>query len=184
MKKFAILGLMFALFACGGSDDRPYDVHDFQHGGDNAPYYNERSAQFMQADNQFAGIDSFRPIRQEEKAEKDAKWNTTRKNISWQEYRGAMVRVEILRGNSELREMRLRLVQSENGMDIDGDVRTILSKVAEYEMKKVCGRNSRSYMIVYDKPSFEVMRPNPYFDYIVSDDGSTMREFGFRCIYN
>ncbi|MCL2749192.1 MAG: hypothetical protein FWE50_03925 [Alphaproteobacteria bacterium] len=184
MKKLALFGLLLAVCACSGSDDRPYDVYDFQNGGDNAPYYNERSAQFMQHDNQYAGVDSFRPIMEEEKAEKDAKWNTTRKDTSWQEYRGTMVRVEILLGDSELREMRLRMLQNSNGMDVNGDSRSVLNAVAEYEMKKVCGRNSRSFMIIYDKPSFDVGRPTPYFDFMITDDGVTMREYGFRCIYN
>ena len=52
----------------------------------------------------------------------------------WQEYKGAMVRVQILLGNTDMREMRLRLMQNADGMDIDGDSRTILSAVADYEL--------------------------------------------------
>ena len=92
--------------------------------------------------------------------------------------------VQILLGNTDLREMRLRLVQNADGMDIDGDARTVLAKVADYEMKRICGRNADSIVMVYDRPSFDVMRPTPYFDYRVEAEGSTMREYGFRCVYN
>jgi hypothetical protein len=186
MKKLsALCALLPVLLAgCASEPDTPYDVQDFKQGGDSAPYYNERSAQFMQPSNQYAGVSSYRPRMEEEKAEKDAKWNTSRKETEWQEYHGTMVRIETLLGSSELREMRLRLVQSANGMDVDGDARSILDKVAEFGMKRVCGRNSRSYMVVYDQPSFDVVRPTPYFDYQVKDNGETMREYGFKCIYD
>jgi excinuclease ABC subunit B len=55
---------------------------------------------------------------------------------------------------------------------------------ADYEMKRVCGRNASGIVMVYDKPSFDVMRPTPYFDYRIEAEGSTMREYGFRCLYN
>ena len=70
------------------------------------------------------------------------------------------------------------------GMDVDGDIRTILGQVADYEMKRVCGRNADSIVMVYDRPSFDVMRPTPFFDYRIEAEGATMREYGFRCVYN
>ena len=102
----------------------------------------------------------------------------------WHEYKGAMVRAQILLGNSDLREMRLRLMQNADGMDVDGDIRTILGKVADYEMKRVCGRNADSIVLVYDNPSFESNRPTPFFDYRIEAEGATMREYGFRCVFN
>jgi hypothetical protein len=51
-------------------------------------------------------------------------------------------------------------------------------------MKRVCGRNADSIVIVYDRPSFDAMRPTPYFDYRIEAEGATMREYGFRCVYN
>jgi hypothetical protein len=94
-----------------------------------------------------------------------------------------MVRVEILLGDTEVREMRLRYMQSADGKDVDADVRTVLARVADYEMKKVCGRNAESIVIVYDEPSFEVMRPTSFFDYRVVAEGVTIREYGFKCVY-
>ncbi len=171
------------LAGCAGSDDAPYNTDDFAQGGADAPLYNERTGTFMHSDNQYANIDSYKPKTAEEKEKSSKRWNTARKETRWQEYKGAMVRVEILLGNTDLREMRLRLIQNANGQDIDGDARTILSKVADYEMKHICGRNADSIVMVYDNPSFDTMRPTPYFDYRIEAEGATMREYGFRCVY-
>ena len=137
--------------------------------------------------NLITNIQTLIRINQKTDAEKEAsnnRWNTARMETRWQEYRGTMVRVQILLGNTDLREMRLRLIQNADGMDIDGDARTVLAKVADYEMKRICGRNADSIVLVYDRPSFDVMRPTPYFDYRVEAEGTTMREYGFRCVYN
>lgn len=186
MKKSLLFAIcsVFALVACATNTDAPYNEQDFAQGGADAPLYNERSSEFMQADNQYSNIDSYKPKTAAEKEQSDNRWNTSRMETRWQEYKGAMVRVQILLGNTDLREMRLRLVQNADGMDIDGDSRTILAKVADYEMKRVCGRNADSIVMVYDKPSFDVMRPTPYFDYRIEAEGATMREYGFRCVYN
>ncbi len=185
MKKIllSVISCAVLLAGCAGDTDTPYNTTDFAHGGSDAPLYNERTSDFMQADNQYANIDSYKPKTAAEKEQTDTRWSTSRKETRWQEYRGAMVRVEILLGNSDVREMRLRLMQNADGMDIDGDSRTILAKVADYEMKRICGRNADSIVMVYDKPSFDVMRPTPYFDYRIEAEGATMREYGFRCVY-
>ena len=185
MKKswiFAICAVL-ALGACS-TGDTPYNTEDFEQGGADAPLYNERTSTFMQAENQYSNIDSYKPKTDEEKELNDKRWKTSRMETRWQEYKGAMVRVQILLGNTDLREMRLRLMQNADGMDIDGDARTILAKVADYEMKRICGRNTDSIVMVYDKPSFEAMRPTPYYDYRLEAEGVTMREYGFRCVYN
>ncbi len=183
-KNFGLILVMAALTGCTSGSDVAYNRADFAQGGADAPLYNERTSGFMQADNQYANIDSYKPKTAEEKELSNNRWNTSRMDTHWQEYRGAMVRVQILLGNTDLREMRLRLMQNSMGMDVDGDARTILSKVADYEMKHVCGRNADSIVMVYDQPSFDVMRPTPYFDYRIEAEGSTMREYGFRCVYN
>lgn len=178
-----VLCSVFALAGCT-SGDTPYNTDDFAHGGADAPLYNERSSGFMQADNQYANIDTYKPKTAEEKEQNSNRWNTARMETRWQEYRGAMVRVQILLGNTDMREMRLRLMQNADGMDVDGDARSILAKVADYEMKRVCGRNADSIVMVYDRPSFDAMRPTPFFDYRIEAEGATMREYGFRCVYN
>ena len=180
---FSLMGGLL-LAACTNNADMPYNVADFEMGGADAPLYNERTGNFMQANNQYSAIDSYKPITEADKERNNNRWNTSRKETRWQEYKGTMVRVEILLGNSEVREMRLRLMQGANGMDIDADSRDILAAVSDYEMKRVCGRNADSIVMVYDEPSFEVMKPTPYFDYRIEAEGATMREYGFRCVYN
>ncbi|MBR5153270.1 MAG: hypothetical protein IKW57_00535 [Alphaproteobacteria bacterium] len=186
MKK-SFLFLMIAvlgLAGCNTGNDVPYNETDFQQGGADAPLYNERTSTFMQSDNQYSNIDSYKPKTAAEKEQNSNRWNTSRMETRWQEYKGAMVRVQILLGNTDVREMRLRLMQNADGMDIDGDSRTVLAAVADFEMKRVCGRNADSIVMVYDRPSFDVMRPTPYFDYRIEAEGATMREYGFRCVYN
>lgn len=186
MKKTLLLMMcsVLALGACATDKDAPYNETDFAQGGADAPLYNERTSGFMQSDNQYANIDSYKPKTAAEKEQTNNRWNTSRMETRWEEYKGTMVRVQILLGNTDLREMRLRLMQNADGMDIDGDTRTILAKVADYEMKRVCGRNADSIVMVYDRSSFDVMRPTPYFDYRIEAEGATMREYGFRCVYN
>ena len=117
MKKSFFINLcsVLVLAACGGADT-PYNREDFAHGGEDAPFYNEQTAELMTADNQYAEIDSYRPLTEAEKEERNKKWTTARMTTRWQEYKGTMVRVQILLGNSDLREMRLRLMQNADGM--------------------------------------------------------------------
>lgn len=178
MKKyiFFILGLGLMVAAC--SSDNGGIV------GKNGEYYDEQSAQYIDEKNEFAQIDSYQPRTMKEREEIAARWNTARKETRWQEYKGTMIRIEILLGDTSVREMRLRLMQNADGADIDADSRTVLGHVADFEMKRVCGRNAESIVIVYDRPSVEVMRPTSFFDYRVEAEGESMREYGFRCVYN
>lgn len=171
---FYIIGICFALVGCVGNGN-------YSTGGTE---YNETSSEYISHDNPYSNIDSLKPKNPQEFEESANKWNTSRKETRWQEYKGAMVRVEILLGDTDTREMRLRLMPNADGMDIDGDYRSILSAVADYEMKHVCGRNAENIAIIYDKPSFEVMRPSSYFDYKIEAEGTSVREYGFRCVYN
>ena len=183
-KSFLFVLLSVVVLAACTSGNAPYNERDFAQGGADAPLYNERTSEFMQSDNQYANIDSYKPKTSAEKEQNSNRWNTSRMETRWQEYRGTMVRVQILLGNTDLREMRLRMMQNADGMDVDGDARSILATVADYEMKRVCGRNADSIVMVYDRPSFDAMRPTPYFDYRIEAEGATMREYGFRCVYN
>lgn len=158
--------------------------------GNRANYYNSEYAEFSDENTEFEYVSEknddseYLPKSAAETELSANRWNTSRQETRWQEYHGTMVRVQILLGSTELREMRLRLMQNADGMDIDADSRTVLARVADYEMKRVCGRNVKTIQVVYDKPSFEAMRPTPYFDYRIEAEGATMREYGFKCVYN
>jgi len=181
MKKYIpyVLGATLMLVGCG-SGNRDYYGND----GNKDVAYSEKTNKYISEKNEFAEIDSYRPRTMAEREASSARWDTARKETRWQEYKGTMVRVEILLGDTDVRHMRLRLMQNAAGTDIDADIKTVLGRVADYEMKRVCGRNAESIVMIYDEPSFEVMRPTSFFEYRVEAEGVTMREYGFRCVYN
>ena len=180
MKKsiFYLFSAALMLAACSGGNS--YNSN----GNDDMSGFDDKTSGYMTEKNEYAVIDSYKPKTMAEREEISNHWNTGRKETRWQEYKGTMVRVEILLGDIDVREMRLRLMQNANGTDVDGDMRTVLGKVADYEMKRVCGRNAESIVMVYDRPSTEVMRPTTFFDYRIESEGAAMREYGFRCVYN
>jgi hypothetical protein len=178
MKKsiFYIFGVCLAIVGCANDNSGYYSGA--------GEVFTEETSEYITEQNEFSDIDSYKPKSLAEREAIANHWNTARKETRWQEYKGTMVRVEILLGDSDLREMRLRLMQNANGTDVDADARTVLAKVADYEMKQVCGRNAESIVVVYDRPSSQVMRPTSFFEYRVEAEGVTMREYGFRCVYN
>jgi len=184
MKILLLIFLGLTLGACIQPEGQPFNEHDFAWGGPDAPELNERTMAFMQPGNPYANVQAFRPRSEEEKFASVEKWNTSRKTTRWQEYKGTMVRVEILLGDSDIRHMRLKLMQNANGGHVDGDMRTVLGIVADHEMRRVCGRGAETVAIVYERASFEVIRPTPFFDYRIQTEGSAIREYGFRCIFN
>ena len=179
MKKSIFYCLCLGLLLCGCSSD-----NSGFYGKATSEVYTETTKDYITEENEFAEIDSYQPRTMEERQALANRWNTARKETRWQEYKGAMVRVEILLGDTDVREMRLRYMQSADGKDVDADMRTVLARVADYEMKKVCGRNAESIVVVYDRPSADVMRPTTFFEYRVESEGAAMREYGFRCVYN
>ena len=186
-KKILVIFLSIVFSGCvqqsKDQETNIYNEQDFSVGGPEAPFYNERTQEFMQSDNPYAEIDSYKTKTSVEKELNNNRWHSSRMETRWQEYKGTMVRVQILLGNTDLNEMRLKLVKNTNGTDIDTDIKGVLSRVADYEMKRVCGRNVESIVMIYDRPSFDVMRPTPFFDYRIESDGTIMREYGFRCVY-
>ena len=114
MKKslFFVLGLALIVAACNTDNGENYGS-----GG----YYDEQTAQYVTEKNEFAQIDSYKPRTMKEREEIAQRWNTARKETRWQEYKGTMIRIEILLGDSSVREMRLRLMQNADGADIDAD---------------------------------------------------------------
>ena len=65
-KKFLIILLSFVFSGCVQNqvqqdDTNVYNEQDFSVGGPDAPFYNERTQEFMQHDNPYAEIDSYKP---------------------------------------------------------------------------------------------------------------------------
>ncbi|MDR0367406.1 MAG: hypothetical protein LBH41_02415 [Rickettsiales bacterium] len=112
------------------------------------------------------------------------RWQNGIKNVFWEDYRGNNVRVEILRTNQDIKEMRLKFVQSgEMTSDPDGSITSMLDNVADTIIKRTCGKASRQAVILYERPSVEVTRQTAYDDYRIIARGPSLREYGFRCIY-
>jgi len=111
------------------------------------------------------------------------KWQNSMKSVFWEDYRGNNVRIELLRSNSDMKEMRLKFVQSSNlYSNPDGTVSEMLSRVAARTMKRVCGKNARSAMVLYERPGQEFTRMTAADPYVAMASGS-LKEYGFRCIY-
>ena len=63
---FMLLGGL-VMAGCTNGVDAPYNQQDFAQGGEDAPLYNERTSAFLQSDNQYSNIDSYKPKTDAEK---------------------------------------------------------------------------------------------------------------------
>lgn len=129
-------------------------------------------------------IQSERAITESEIMNSVDKWQEGVKNVYWENYRGNNVRVEMLRNNRDLKEMRLKFVQSQDMIsDPDGSISDMLNKVAEQVMKRTCGKKAKQSIILYERPSVELVQETSYDNYKIIAKGSSLKEYGFRCIY-
>lgn len=112
------------------------------------------------------------------------KWQLGSKSVYWENYRGNNVRIEVLRNNRDLKEMRLKFVQSQDIIsDPDGSISDMLNKVAEQVMKRTCGKKAKQSIILYERPSIELLKETSYDNYKIVARGTSLKEYGFRCIY-
>ncbi len=112
------------------------------------------------------------------------KWKRGNVSVFWENYRGNNVRIEMLRNNRDLKEMRLKFVQSPNmSSDPDASISDMLNSVANKVMKRVCGRKARQSVILYERPSVELERETAGDKYKIMAKGTSIKEYGFRCIY-
>ena len=111
------------------------------------------------------------------------RWLNSPKSVFWEDYRGNSVRIELLRTNSDMKEMRLKFVETA-GMysNPDGSIAEMLSRVAARTMKRVCGQRAVSATVLYERPGTEYMRATTG-DPFMPAPGGTMIEYGFRCVY-
>ena len=112
------------------------------------------------------------------------KWKRGNVSVFWENYRGNNIRIEMLRNNSDLKNIRLKFVQSPNMIsDPDGSVSDMLNVVANEVMKRTCGRKAKQSIILYERPSVELEKETAADDYKVMAKGASLKEYGFRCIY-
>ena len=111
------------------------------------------------------------------------RWQNSPKSVFWEDYRGNNVRIEMLRTNSDMKEIRLKFVQTANVYsNPDSTVAEMLSRVAARTMKRVCGRRALSASVLYERPGTEYMRTT-MADPFLPASGNTLIEYGFRCVY-
>ncbi len=123
-------------------------------------------------------------IPQEEMINSIEKWNKGKVNVFWENYRGNNVRIEFLRNNRDVKEIRLKFVQSMNlNTDPDASISTILDTVADRVMNKICGKQVKQTIVLYEKPSIELIRETLADGYKIMTKGNSLREYGFRCLY-
>jgi hypothetical protein len=129
-------------------------------------------------------IQSERAVKDSEIMQSIDKWQLGVKNVYWENYRGNNVRIEMLRNNRDLKEMRLKFVQSQYMIsDPDGSISDMLNNVADNVMKSTCGRKARQAIILYERPSVELVKETTYDNYKIIAKGTSLKEYGFRCIY-
>ena len=129
-------------------------------------------------------LQSERVIDNSELANSINKWKNGIVSVFWENYRGNNVRIEILRNNRDVKEMRLKFVQSQNmTSDPDGSISDMLNVVANQVMKRTCGKNAKQSIILYERPSVELERETAADGYKIMAKGTSLKEYGFRCIY-
>jgi hypothetical protein len=67
--------------------------------------------------------------------------------------------------------------------DPDGTISEMLDNVAQKVMRSVCGRRAKQAIVLYERPSAELVRETTYDYYKIIARGSSLKEYGFRCIY-
>ena len=127
---------------------------------------------------------SERVIHQDEFVSSIDKWKDGNINTFWENYRGNNIRIEVRRSNRDVKEMRLKFVQSvDMASDPDDSISNILNVVADNVMKRMCGRQVKQRILLYEKPSVELERETVGDPYKVMTRGTSLKEYGFRCLY-
>lgn len=150
----------------------------------NIPTYDVNSINKTYGPVDYDTLQSERMVNQSEILNAINKWKDGNVNIFWENYRGNNVRIEMLRNNRDLKEMRLKFVQSQNmTSDPDGSISDMLNVVANQVMKRTCGKKAKQSIILYERPSVELERETAADGYKIMAKGTSIKEYGFRCIY-
>lgn len=146
--------------------------------------YYQQSNPYVNANVDYDTLQSERVLTPSEVSSSINKWKNGVVSVFWENYRGNNVRIELLRNNRDLKEMRLKFVQSQNmTSDPDGSISDMLNVVANQVMKRTCGRKAKQSIILYERPSVELEKETAADGYKVMAKGTSLKEYGFRCIY-
>ncbi len=184
-------GMMLGLSACSSDCDGLFscssDSADIayinQADPQRAPYLNAQTMYKIDHHPKYDAYGAVIPLEEREKLRVAEKWRSSQVKTDWHQYHGHLIRVDMLQSNRDLREMRLRFFHSSHDGYINGGIGHSLDQVAQYVIRQSCGRNASDALIVYDRPSSEVQRPSPFYDFETVAKGVSVREYGFRCIY-
>ena len=185
-KNMSVLAILLAIALAGCSTEvRGFSYEGGPGMGELDPGHGptrNRAASFNMVD--YDTLQGTREIRDSEIQSAIDKWNLGINNTFWENYRGNNVRVEVLRNNRDLKEMRLKFVQSHNmHSNPDGTISEMLDNVAGKVMKSTCGRRARQAIVLYERPSVELVKETTYDYYKIIARGNSIKEYGFRCIY-
>ncbi|MBN2676286.1 MAG: hypothetical protein JXR30_03480 [Alphaproteobacteria bacterium] len=147
-------------------------------------YLNEDTMGQIDQTKSYDVFGAVRPFSEKDMTYFAEKWDPANISSSWQSYHGHLVRVDMLQSDRDLREMRLRFFHHQHDRYIDGDIPFILEQVSQSIIRQTCGRMASDVLIVYNRPSAEVSRPSPFYDYEIIAQGVAVREYGFRCLYS
>ncbi|MHA1549986.1 MAG: hypothetical protein ACTSXV_00860 [Alphaproteobacteria bacterium] len=146
-------------------------------------YLNDQTLNYIDQSASYDVFGSVRPFSEKDMTYFATKWDESNVSSSWHNYHGHLVRVDMLQSDRDLREMRLRFFHHQHDRYIDGDIPHTLEQVSQNIIRQTCGRMASDVLVVYNRPSAEVSRPNPFYDYEIIAQGVSIREYGFRCMY-
>ncbi|MBL0690528.1 MAG: hypothetical protein JJV93_02565 [Alphaproteobacteria bacterium] len=112
------------------------------------------------------------------------KWESNKTITRSINYKGVVVRIDKLRGDTDIQSMRLRAIYNDKPKFVSQDAISLLNDIAEHEMTQMCGPNASDVILLENKISADVSRPTPFYKYKVLASGTTVREYKFRCLYN
>lgn len=127
-------------------------------------------------------IGRYEPVSKAEVQMVAQKWYSGNVDNFLRNYKGHTIRIEKLRNNNELKEIRLKFVyNNDDAAAPNKRIVDILNEVADQIVLSTCGVDSKP-LIIYNKSSFDLSKPTQFYDYEVKRE-SAVREYAFRCLF-